>query len=337
NMTTAFGPPVDELTTTATILPKSDPPTLQVNRDHIFANNQVPVPLAIKASVVNPAFNLNTPTGTELYVQISGLPSSASLVNGLSEPVGSSTGITGTIALTTDQLSDLYLLNTATGTYQLSVQSVSEIDDSDRQTSNVVILSVNVIEDKLTINGTPGDDIIVANGTAPLINGNAGDDLIAAGPGTSTIYPGPGNNDVWGGSYQSSEQDHQDTFAFQQGDTGNTTIHDYEPGIDHIDLSKLLNLQAVWDSTALAEQVVISENAGNTLLSVAGEVITLEAVPMDTLLQDSSPMTPAGYLSALVSNGNLVISNQFGHEGKDILHAPTTGELIADGIVYGSG
>jgi Ca2+-binding RTX toxin-like protein len=59
-----------------------------------------------------------------------------------------------------------------------------------------------------TVNGTIGDDVIVATGRDDRIHGGRGDDIICAGPGddrirggrgTDRIYAGPGNDAVSGG------------------------------------------------------------------------------------------------------------------------------------------
>ena len=334
-MTTSYGPDVT-LNSNFTIAPKSDPPTVGVKGDHLFSNINTAIPLFIKASVINPAATVETPVGTELFVEVSGLPTHARLVDGQLNPVGQAL-VSGSWALTSDQLTDLYLLDSQVADYNLTIQAVSDVGGGDRQTSSAVPVSVVILADNQPITGAAGDNIIIANGSAQIITGSSGNDLIAAGEGHTTIYPGSGNDQVWGGAYLSTEQNHQNTYAFNSNDNGSAIINDYEPGVDHIDLSNLLALTAIWNSSALAEQVVISEVNGNTQIVAGSQTISLDAIPMDVLLPTSSAMTAAEYLSELVGSGNLVVSNQYGHEGTDILHAPPKSALTGTGIVYGGG
>ncbi len=334
-MTTSYGPDVT-LNSNFTIVPKSDPPTLEVTGDHLFSNINTAIPLFIKASVINPAATVETPVGTELFVEVSGLPTHARLVDGQLNPVGQKLA-SGSWALTSDQLADLYLLDSQVANYNLTIQAVSDVGGGDRQTSSAVPVSVVILADNQPIIGAADDNIIIANGSAQIITGSSGNDLIAAGEGHTTIYPGSGNDQVWGGAYLSTEQNHQNTYAFNSNDHGSAIINDYEPGVDHIDLSNLLALTSIWNSSALAEQLLISEVNGNTQIVAGSQTISLDAVPMGVLLPESSAMTAAEYLSELVGSGNLVVSNQYGHEGADILHAPPKSELTGRGIVYGGG
>ena len=334
-MTTSYGPDVT-LNSNFTIVPKSDPPTLEVTGDHLFSNINTAIPLFIKASVINPAATVETPVGTELFVEVSGLPTHARLVDGQLNPVGQKLA-SGSWALTCDQLTDLYLQDSRVANYNLTIQAVSDVGGGDRQTSSAVPVSVVILADDQPITGAAGDNIIIANGSAQIITGSSGNDLIAAGEGHTTIYPGSGNDQVWGGAYLSTEQNHQNTYAFNSNDNGSVIINDYEPGVDHIDLSNLLALTSIWNSSALADQVLISEVNGNTQIVAGSQTISLDAVPMGVLLPESSAMTAAEYLSELVGSGNLVVSNQYGHEGTDILHAPAKSALTGTGIVYGGG
>ncbi|WP_067521290.1 Ig-like domain-containing protein [Endozoicomonas ascidiicola] len=334
-MTTSYGPEVIR-ESTVHILPKSDLPILDVTGNHIFATPNTAIPLNINASVINPAMVVSTPVGTELYVEISGIPEHASLVDSQLKPVGLVLS-TGSVALTSTELNDLYLIDSQVSSYNLSVHAVSDVGDGDRQTSSAIPVNVTISADHQNLMGVSGDNILIANGSVPVITGGSGNDVIATGAGKTIIYPGSGNNQIWAGSYGSTEHNHQDTFAFQTGNSGRTNIHNYDPGVDHIDLSKLLKLNGIWDSTTLAEQVVISDVEDSTQITVESENILLDAVPMDVLLPNSSGMTSAQYLNTLVSSGNLVVSNQYGHDGTDILHVPTASELIGDGVVYGGG
>ncbi|KEI72664.1 Ig-like domain-containing protein [Endozoicomonas elysicola] len=331
-LTTAYGPEVI-MDSTISIAPKSDKPSLQIDRKNIITTVETPVPIFIQASVINPAVTVNNLVDTELYTLVQGLPGSASLVN----HAGTSTGTPSTspagIALVNNELQDLYLKDRQTGSYTLDVEAISDVGDGDNQNSDVIPLNVVVVERSQNISGTPNNDIIVSDGTAPKISAGNGDDLIAGGSGENQILPGSGNNTVWGGEYSGSGDSQRDTFLFEAGDTGTTAIQDFEPGVDVIDLSKLLNLDDVWSSSDLAHRVTIDEMDGKARITALSEVITLDTIPLETLLPGGSAMDPAERLSSLFEQGQLIVSHQFGHEGKDTLYAPPAAELKGDGIV----
>lgn len=59
---------------------------------------------------------------------------------------------------------------------------------------------VDLRENPGPINGTPGNDVIVAIGGDAVINGDAGDDIICPGSGNNSVLAGPGNDVVFGGT-----------------------------------------------------------------------------------------------------------------------------------------
>ncbi len=329
---TAYGPEV-VMDSTITIAPKSDKPSLQIDRKNIITAVETPAPLFIQASVVNPAVAANNLVGTELYTLVQGLPSSASLVNHAGTSTGTPSSSPSSIALVNNELQDLYLKDHQTGRYILDVEAISDVGDGDKQNSDVIPLNVVVVERSQNISGTPNNDIIVSDGTAPKISAGNGDDLISGGRGENQMLPGPGNNTVWGGEYSGSGDGLRDAFLFEAGDTGTTAIQDFEPGVDVIDLSKLLSLDNVWSSSDLAKLVTVDEMDGKARITALSEVITLDTIPLETLLPGGSAMDPAERLSSLVEQGQLIVSHQFGHEGKDTLYAPPAAELKGDGIV----
>ncbi len=331
-LTTAYGPEV-VMDSTISVAPKSDKPSLQIDRKNIITAVETPAPLFIQASVVNPAVTVNNLVGTELYTLVQGLPSSASLVNHAGTSTGTPSSSPLGIALVNNELQELYLKDHQTGSYTLDVEAISDVGDGDNQNSDVIPLNVVVVGKSQNISGTPDNDIIVSDGTAPKISAGNGDDLIAGGRGENQIIPGPGNNTVWGGEYSGSGDGHRDTFLFEAGDTGTTAIQDFEPGVDVIDLSKLLSLDNVWSSSDLAKLVTVDEMDGKARITALSEVITLDTIPLETLLPGGSAMDPAERLSSLVEQGQLIVSHQFGDEGKDTLYAPPAAELKGDGIV----
>ncbi len=78
------------------------------------------------------------------------------------------------------------------------------------------------------IEGHGGDDRLEGRGGDDVVNGGAGDDEVRGGKGNDVLNGGSGDDDLWGGSGA-------DTFVFADG--GQDKIHDFEPGIDQIDVS----------------------------------------------------------------------------------------------------
>lgn len=68
--------------------------------------------------------------------------------------------------------------------------------------------------------GGDGNDLLVGGSGNDILNGENGDDILMGGPGNDILTGGPG----------------KDTFVFSLG-SGADKITDFEPGIDHIDLT----------------------------------------------------------------------------------------------------
>ena len=358
---TALGPEVS-FDSTMTIAPKADRPTLQVERNSIVTSREVAVPLAIQAAVINPATTVSNLVNSELYVLIEGLPASASLVNSSGIAVGTPSTSPLGWALTSGELTGLSIKGLEAGNYNLRVTSVSDVGDGSLEKSSPATILVKVIEIAADIDATVNDDLVIADGKARSVNAMAGNDTAAAGDGESHVIPGPGNDIVWGGKLNGSGDGKKDIFLWQSGDESNPAwdiVKDFEPGIDQIDLSGMLQIQAVWDSTVLAEDLVVSASAnGNAVIywtvnapsgtvqeslftfpngdtitvhGTAKQLIYLEGVPLETLIPGADSLDGAGRLRYLVENRTLVVSNQFGHEGPDELHASAAGLLLNSG------
>jgi Ca2+-binding RTX toxin-like protein len=78
------------------------------------------------------------------------------------------------------------------------------------------------------IEGNGGDDRLEGRGGDDVINGGAGDDEVRGGRGNDVLNGDSGDDDLWGDAGA-------DTFVFSDG--GQDKIHDFEPGIDRIDVS----------------------------------------------------------------------------------------------------
>lgn len=77
------------------------------------------------------------------------------------------------------------------------------------------------------INGGDGDDLLYGEAGNDTLLGGADDDIIKGGDGDDILFGGGGTNYLSGGSGS-------DTFWFILEETGNTTINDFEDGIDMI-------------------------------------------------------------------------------------------------------
>lgn len=342
-----------------TITPASDKPECQITHDNITASKNVPVPLDIKASVLNPAVQVNNLAKTELYVLLENLPAAASLINSVTgQAVGVHSSSPSGWAVTTSELSDLAIINLPRGRYELQLKATSDAGDGAPQQSDSQIISVTVTAPAASIETSNKDDFVLGGDKAQTIKTQGGDDIIGAGPAENFIIEGPGNGQIWGGELNQKGDGKTDHFIWQAGDEGAggawDRIMDFEPGLDKLDLSSMLNIQSVWDTTQLSSQLVITESDQNSAViywtgdntgvtssfnigngdsvQVTGSVkqlIYLDSLPLETLIPDSDSMTPAQRLSALVESGTLTASYQFGHEGPDVL-LDTVGGLTLD-------
>ncbi|SPF81099.1 DUF4114 domain-containing protein [Pseudoprimorskyibacter insulae] len=84
------------------------------------------------------------------------------------------------------------------------------------------------------LEGGAGDDFLQGGADNDSLSGGDGVDKIVGGKGSDTISGGAGADQLWGGEW--SKDGSADTFVFEQG-CGRDMIHDFEAGIDMIDLS----------------------------------------------------------------------------------------------------
>lgn len=82
--------------------------------------------------------------------------------------------------------------------------------------------------------GGAGDDFVYGQAGNDVLSGGAGRDEIVGGDGEDVLSGGAGTDHLWGGSYGADES--RDIFVFDIG-AGTDYIHDYEAGLDRIDLS----------------------------------------------------------------------------------------------------
>jgi VCBS repeat-containing protein len=161
-----------------------------------------------------------------------------------------------------EHLTDTFTIHTVDGTAQAITVTITDNDDPDHDVYAVDGLTVltsstayesgnnhNFVGDSNdnTIVGnndsTPdnidsqgGNDTIYGRGGADHIQGGSANDTIYAGSGNDTINGGPGADQVWGGSGN-------DTFVFNLAADSTPasfdTIHDFQVGVDHIDVRSL--------------------------------------------------------------------------------------------------
>ena len=105
------------------------------------------------------------------------------------------------------------------------------------------------------IRGTRADERIEGLGGDDRLEGRGGDDEVRGGKGNDVLNGGSGNDDLWGNSGA-------DTFVFADG--GQDKIHDFEPGIDQIDVS------AYGFADAAAVLASATEEGGDTFVDLGG-------------------------------------------------------------------
>ncbi|MGV6838830.1 MAG: family 16 glycosylhydrolase, partial [Planktomarina sp.] len=84
------------------------------------------------------------------------------------------------------------------------------------------------------ISGGDGADMVFGQDGDDLISGDAGGDKLIGGAGSDVLIGGTGTDHIWGGVWSADQA--QDTHVFAPGD-GLDFIHDFETGVDQIDLS----------------------------------------------------------------------------------------------------
>jgi Ca2+-binding RTX toxin-like protein len=130
--------------------------------------------------------------------------------------------------------------------------------------------STNIVfsesQDRLTLNGLGGDDVIDASGLAAgtvtlTINGGLGNDVMLGGAGDDLINGGDGNDVAFMGFGD-------DTFIWNPGDDSDTV--EGQAGFDTM----------IFNGANVAENITISANGGRALFSrdVAGAVMDLNDV-----------------------------------------------------------
>ncbi len=123
-----------------------------------------------------------------------------------------------------------------------------------------------------TIYGGAGDDRIRGNGGADILFGDAGHDFLRGDAGDDLLRGGLGNDRLRGD--RSRRDEGRDTFVLAVGE-GTDTVDDFRVGEDFIGLADGLSFG----------QLVITQQAGRTLIEVADETLAiLRNVDADALI-----------------------------------------------------
>lgn len=124
--------------------------------------------------------------------------------------------------------------------------------------------------------GLAGNDWIDGGSGNDKLYGDAGNDTIIGGAGNDHIYSGTGDDTVWLGAGR-------DVFHFAPGEQ-TATIHDFEAGLDRVDLSGFASV------TAQNYQGLLHDTANGLVIDLGdGDLITLVGV-------QSSDLTSSDFL-----------------------------------------
>jgi Ca2+-binding RTX toxin-like protein len=140
-------------------------------------------------------------------------------------------------------------------------------------------IGFNTIAGIENIIGSQGNDNITTNGGSNVIDGQGGNDTINAGGGDDIVIGGAGNDSLNGGTGN-------DTFVFGTG-FGNDTISGFD-AIGGVGAQDFLRLDPTLGITAanFAASVTIAASGANTVITIAGNQITLLGVAAANVTAD---------------------------------------------------
>ncbi|MGF1721058.1 VCBS domain-containing protein [Vibrio kyushuensis] len=171
-----------------------------------------------------------------------------------------------------------------------------------------------------------------------------GNHLVQGSEGYDILNATTADEWLWGGPTDLSDANQKDTFAWSDTTVGT----DLTPGVDYVkdfdalndilDLSEFVNASGVWTSEDVAHSVVLTEQNDevNIELNDANgdlvQTVILQGVALDDLAEtDTAGWTDEALLSHLASEQKVVISEQFGHEGKDTISGTSNSETLMGG------
>ena len=130
----------------------------------------------------------------------------------------------------------------------------------------------------VSASASTGNDALVGDASANLINGLQGDDLIFGREGNDTILGGDGNDIITGGAGNDilAGGDGADQFVFNAADASDDVIADFELGVDELVLNDGLTISSYveididGDGTNDSTLVTLSDNSTVTLENLTG-------------------------------------------------------------------
>jgi Ca2+-binding RTX toxin-like protein len=188
-------------------------------------------------------------------------------------------GWTGADSMTGGTGDDVYVVN-------MTTDAVVELADEGIDTVQSALLNYTLgdnVENMVLLGaasrhgtGNAADNVLTGNNGRNLLQGLDGDDTLIGNGGIDTIIGGAGNDTMEGGAGN-------DIFVFGSGFGQDSIIgFDANPGggQDRLDIS-LLGINA----GNFGASVLISEDAGNTLIGIGADSITLVGVNAATVTQ----------------------------------------------------
>jgi len=131
------------------------------------------------------------------------------------------------------------------------------------------------------LNGTSGDDILIARPGAVTMNGSGGNDVFIGNTGAQIMNGGPGS----------------DTFVFKAvadstpGAGNFDTIQDFTPGVDHLDFTTIASttsLHAMTSATDIAANSISWFKDGTQTIVYVNQTATVGHVDMEIHLTGSN-------------------------------------------------
>lgn len=131
-----------------------------------------------------------------------------------------------------------------------------------------------------TLHGGSGDDRLIGGQGADLLYGDGGNDLLFGGDGNDTLYGGSGRDTLYGdaGQDQLYGGAGADVFVWLSAsdslptNSGRDTVHDFESGLDRLDISALAdNLAFVASARGVAGQVWFNARASRLVVDLDGD------------------------------------------------------------------
>ena len=226
--------------------------------------------------------NNDTLTGDALQNLLSGAGGNDTLTGGGDNDTLMGGAGDDTFVATVGDGNDSYIGNGGLDTYDLQATSAgATITTTTATSAEIGSDTLNTIENVI---GSQGADNISLNGGVNVIDGQGGDDSINAGGGNDIITGGAGNDTMDGGA-------NFDTFVFTSG-FGADSINGFDAtGTGSLVDQDLLNVSGFVGADDINAdnfntRVDIQVVAGNTVVTIDGNTITLNGIAAGVTVQD---------------------------------------------------